>query len=310
MKIVTVVNYKGGVGKTTLAANIGAEIARRGRRVLLVDLDPQASLTLSFYRPEQWSAELRPHRTIRHWFEDRRTRSPSLDPRDLVTAPGRVNWYLEPTGGRLDLIASDLTLGDVEEALVIDAHRAADARSGDSYLRILGRLRDAFTALPTDAYDLALIDCPPSFGMMTRSAITASDHILVPARPDELSTVAIEHLMDRLTHFRGTYEHMLGRARRPNDFPPVVAQVLGVVYTMVRFHGSEPIPIERYFINQPRANLPVFTSVVRESHRYFAESAADSVPMVLAEKTPRHNVAEMKELVSEFVRRIGATGHG
>jgi len=54
MHVISVINYKGGVGKTTITANLGAELARRGRRVLLIDIDPQASLTFSFIPPEEW----------------------------------------------------------------------------------------------------------------------------------------------------------------------------------------------------------------------------------------------------------------
>src|SRR5205814_5729609 len=66
--VVSIINYKGGVGKTTLTANIGAELARRGRRVLLVDLDPQASLSFSFYRPVEWVEQLAESRTVLQWF--------------------------------------------------------------------------------------------------------------------------------------------------------------------------------------------------------------------------------------------------
>ena len=67
--VVSVINYKGGVGKTTLTANLGADLAARGRRVLLVDLDPQASLTFSCYRAEEWEEQLADGRTVLQWFE-------------------------------------------------------------------------------------------------------------------------------------------------------------------------------------------------------------------------------------------------
>ena len=69
MRVVSVINYKGGVGKTTLTANIGAALAFTGRKILLIDLDPQTSLTFSFYRPEEWESQLAETRTIKRWYE-------------------------------------------------------------------------------------------------------------------------------------------------------------------------------------------------------------------------------------------------
>ena len=54
MKVISIINYKGGVGKTTLTANLAGELAYRGKKVLMIDLDPQASLTFSFIKPEEW----------------------------------------------------------------------------------------------------------------------------------------------------------------------------------------------------------------------------------------------------------------
>ena len=67
MKIVSVINYKGGVGKTTIVANLAAELARRGKRVLLIDLDPQASLTFSFVSLDLWRQRYAGNRTIKTW---------------------------------------------------------------------------------------------------------------------------------------------------------------------------------------------------------------------------------------------------
>lgn len=69
MKVVSIINYKGGVGKTSLTANLGAELAWRGKRVLLLDLDAQASLTFSFISAEEWSKQYASQRTIKAWFD-------------------------------------------------------------------------------------------------------------------------------------------------------------------------------------------------------------------------------------------------
>ena len=69
MKVVAIINHKGGVGKTTLTANLGAGLAARGQRVLLIDLDSQASLTVSFFTQNEWTDELLPTKTIKHWYD-------------------------------------------------------------------------------------------------------------------------------------------------------------------------------------------------------------------------------------------------
>src|SRR3954467_2253821 len=69
VKVVSVINFKGGVGKTTLTANLGAELASRGYRVLLIDLDPQASLTFSFFSAQHWNDHLATSGTIKRWFD-------------------------------------------------------------------------------------------------------------------------------------------------------------------------------------------------------------------------------------------------
>ena len=61
-------NYKGGVGKTTLASNIGAELAYFGNNVLMIDLDPQSSLTFSFVKPDDWKTLLSDSKSIKNWF--------------------------------------------------------------------------------------------------------------------------------------------------------------------------------------------------------------------------------------------------
>ncbi len=87
MQVVAIINHKGGVGKTTLTANLGAGLAARGQRVLLVDLDSQGSLSVSFFTQNEWTDDLLPDRTIKQWFDGIGTDEELESPASLICSP-------------------------------------------------------------------------------------------------------------------------------------------------------------------------------------------------------------------------------
>ena len=118
MDIISVINYKGGVGKTTLTANIAGELAYRGYDVLMIDLDPQASLTFSFIDPEQWRSDVSPSKTIKNWFSTKKkVRTKNFN--SLIITPEAVNDALDGRG-KLDLVSSHLELINVDMELAAD----------------------------------------------------------------------------------------------------------------------------------------------------------------------------------------------
>ncbi len=100
MQTVTVINYKGGVGKTTVTANLAGELAWRGHRILLIDLDPQASLTFSFVKPDYWKTNLAKDKTIKAWFESFSSRSP-ISLSSLIFEPKTAKNKLKGKGKAL-----------------------------------------------------------------------------------------------------------------------------------------------------------------------------------------------------------------
>ncbi len=112
MHIVSVINYKGGVGKTSLTSNLAAELAWNGKRVLLIDLDAQASLTFSLITPNDWATNFANSSTIKQWFDSYDTGNP-ISLANLIHTPQRIRNSLRGNG-KIDLIASHLGLINVD----------------------------------------------------------------------------------------------------------------------------------------------------------------------------------------------------
>ena len=145
--IISLLNHKGGVGKTTSTINIGAGLVELGKKVLLIDLDPQANLTLSLGIPRQ---------------------------RVTIYEALRGESEPEPYTVRenLDVITSSLDLSGAEMELINEA--------GREYI-----LREMFEPL-TEIYDYIIIDCPPSLGLLTLNALTSSQYVIIPLQTEFL----------------------------------------------------------------------------------------------------------------------------
>ena len=297
MSVVSVLNYKGGVGKTTVTANLGADIASRGGKVLLIDLDPQASLTFSFYRPQEWEQRLA-QRTAMHWYESHCYSGPRRGLAEIVATPPQVNAVVK---GRLDVIPSHLRLVDVELDLAATLGGSRYQTFSPDYLTTYRMLADELAAPPFTEYDLILIDCPPNFNMVTRTAVVASDHILVPAKADYLSTLGITYLQRRLGQLTEEYQRVAG------DDPATMINpvILGVVFTMVQYSGSGLMNKLSGYINRLReAEVPIFDQKIRESKSVFADNAEHGVPAVVARHGNSQVEYDLQQLTSEFLARI------
>jgi chromosome partitioning protein len=299
--VVSVINYKGGVGKTTLTANIGAELARRGRTVLLIDLDPQASLTFSFFTAELWERDLSDCCTLLQWFGTVLDRAPK-PLRGFVLTPPVVNDLIgQHGGGRLDLLASHLGLIDVDLDIAAELSGSRFQHGAPDYLRLHRCLADALKDEAFDEYDVILIDCAPNFTMVTRTGIVASEHILVPARPDYLSTLGMDYLRRKLSELVRDFNKVAER----DGVEVINPTILGAVLTMIQHGASGPITVMRNYINHAaNIEMPVFTQTLRESKTTFGALGEQSVPAALATNVNVTVQYELRELVNEFLAKI------
>lgn len=306
MPVVSVINYKGGVGKTTVTVNLAAELARRGLNVLALDLDSQASLTFSLIRPDEWQDSYECGGTIKSWFDSFEDGQP-IELASLITKPSRLAGRLSNRDGEVELIPSHLGLINVDLELAADLGGVNPQQTKRNFLRVHRRLRNGLASI-VDDYDVVLIDCPPNFNIVTKTAIVASDHVLVPAKPDYLSTLGIDYLIRSLSQLLEDYNEYAGGGSDSDDVAP---RIMGVVFTMIQVYGGQPIVTQRQYMNQVRElqdshDVPVFDAWIRENKSLFGASGY-GVPVVLtnqSQNTYRDVVKELERFASEFLRRL------
>lgn len=168
-QIIAIANQKGGTGKTTTTLNLGAALKETGNRVLLVDMDPQASLTLALgLDPDELETTI--YTALKHVVE-----IGEMDSEEVIAS----------TQEGLDLIPANIELSQADLDLVREP---------------LGvyALRDVLRPI-TDAYDYILTDCPPSLGILTTNGLAAADQVIIPLQADYLALKGVNLLLRTIT---------------------------------------------------------------------------------------------------------------
>ncbi len=195
-RIIAIANQKGGVGKTTTTVNLAYAFLTQGKRVLVVDLDPQASLSISF--------GIDPHE-IKRLEEAQRTIYFSLvknrDLREVVFAGAH---------GRPDIVPASIRLAAAEAELM-------------NPLGAAHVLQERLATIAED-YDVILIDCPPTLGLLTVNGLTAAHEVIIPAKTDLLSIMGVPLLLETIENIR----------RRANPG----LRILGVLPTLYHARNS------------------------------------------------------------------------
>ena len=172
-KVIALTNQKGGVGKTTTAVNLGVTLAQQGKKVLLIDADAQANLTMSlgYHRPDDLQV------TLSTIMQD------IIDDKSVDVTQG----ILHHSEG-VDLLPSSIELSGLEVRLINAISRESVLKTCISEVR--------------KNYDYVLVDCMPSLGMLTINALAAADSVVIPTQPHYLSAKGLELLLRSVSKVR------------------------------------------------------------------------------------------------------------
>jgi chromosome partitioning protein len=169
MRIIAIVNQKGGCGKTTTTVNLAGALAADGARVLVVDIDPQAHATLAL--------GIDPDKLDENIYE-------------ILAEPDgseRLQQVIVEAGEGLDLAPSGIVLSALEQKL---ASERVDERTE--------RLSAALDALPEGTYEYVLIDCPPNVGLLTFNALRAATEVIIPLETSRFAIHGVEKLLETI----------------------------------------------------------------------------------------------------------------
>ncbi len=192
--VLSFINLKGGVGKTTTAVGVAEVLAQDERKhVLVIDLDPQTNASVTLISEERWSEMDKAGQTVAQLFADRL--NPHDPPQfDVEKSIARGVSTINDGIARLDLLPSSVRLIDLQDRI------PTIAMSGNYMINPLDILKNALQPV-IDRYDYVIIDCPPSLGIVTKNGLRISTGYVIPTIPDVLSTWGIYQIVDNVKRF-------------------------------------------------------------------------------------------------------------
>ena len=239
-QIIAITNQKGGVGKTTTTVNLGVGLAQSGRKVLLVDADPQGSLTISMgiRNPDDLPVSLA-----------------TVMQREIEYAPLPHDLGIIRNGEGVDLLPSNIELSGMEVSLFNTMSREQVLKKCLSEV--------------AHRYDYILIDCMPSLGMMTINSLVAADSVIIPTRPDFLSTKGLDLLMRSISKVK--------KQINPN------LRIDGILLTMVDSRTNNAKAISASLRSAVGEQIRIFDTEIPHSVRA-AECALEGVSIFSHDK--------------------------
>lgn len=308
--VVSMINWKGGVGKTTLTLQVGIGLSHfHNKRVLLVDLDPQCNLSflalgVESYVDKVYNKKVETLKSIfDSYFNETLTNANDIIQNRVVNSkPGYIYT-------NVDIILSH------QELVLLDLRLARSRKSGRDHkeetsfeiekLAILKKIIDQVS----EEYDYVLLDCPPNVNLVTQNAFYASDYFVVPAIPDFLSTTGISLIRGYMDKFNEDFRNMHQYAEYSEKY--IDTKFGGIIFNMVDEYNGGPKTTHQETLTSIQLQHPgfVFDKYVTGGDG-ISVAASVNLPVYAYEHLPRSNQNANKQstylqnLTREFLTKI------
>src|SRR5690554_2307652 len=297
MKIISVFNNKGGVGKSTLTYHLGNSLAELGHRVLLVDLDPQCNLTICAMMEDRlhqiWEEE-------NPYIDDFENALETLG-NNILNSPRSIHFILKPAedglseltnlppaysiGNNIDLLPGRLSLHMYENKI---AERWSGVYQGDNLsIRTVTNIRSICQRYAEmNLYDYVLIDTSPSLGVLNKVIMPTVDGFFIPAQPDMFSLYGIRNIGNALQVWQREFNsiYTLISEEKRSKFPTNFVQFLGYTIYNAKKYSRDAEPLNEYNLAQAHYQYVIqipntITQFIQESNRVRIPNNLISTPI-------------------------------
>lgn len=208
--VISVINMKGGVGKTTITINLAYYLAYfEKKKVLIIDFDPQSNSSSAYLTYEKYEELLEERKVVSEIFTDiDRIVGPVTKKNEklLTLSNLAINVRKTQDGGKIDIVISELELSKVLE-------RSGGVAIEERLTKILENKKKS--------YDYVLIDCSPTYSVLTNNALNATDYVLIPVKPDPFSARGIPMLLNKITQHNTLHKEK-------------EVKILGIIFNLIK----------------------------------------------------------------------------